>query len=160
MNLAYLLANGQSKVMNRCLEHYLISSIMDFPQQWPKYLPLLKSCFNTSFHTISQMTPFKTLDGRKPPKAPNYVQNFFKVQAIDRETKSRDEILRVLIYLKHNNKWSSQLMKEHRYRVIYGRYCLIKLQPYCQTTLINRFSLIVKVIYWSFQSSFKSRKAH
>lgn len=43
--------NGQSEVLNRCLEGYLRCMCHARPQDWLKWLPLAEFWYKTNFHT-------------------------------------------------------------------------------------------------------------
>ncbi|KAJ0624009.1 putative nucleotidyltransferase, Ribonuclease H [Helianthus annuus] len=54
-------SDGQTEVLNRCLESYLRSMCMDAPSSWLKWLPLSQWWYNTSWHFSIKMTPHEAL---------------------------------------------------------------------------------------------------
>nr|GEW13498.1 Ty3/gypsy retrotransposon protein [Tanacetum cinerariifolium] len=64
--------DGQTEVVNRCLESYLRCFACDEPHRWNKYIYLAKFWYNTSYHSAIKMTPFQALYGRPPPSLPRY----------------------------------------------------------------------------------------
>ncbi|KAB2020140.1 hypothetical protein ES319_D07G047100v1 [Gossypium barbadense] len=45
--------DGQTEVLNRCLESYLTCMSGERPQDWVKWLPLAEWWYNSTFHTAS-----------------------------------------------------------------------------------------------------------
>jgi hypothetical protein len=60
-------SDGQTEIVNKCLEGYLRCFVSDKQAQWFKWLPLAEWWYNTSFHTATKMTPFMALYGYHPP---------------------------------------------------------------------------------------------
>lgn len=57
--------NGQSKRVIQTLEDMLRSCVIDFRGSWEDHLPLAEFAYKNSFQSSIQMTPYKTLYGRK-----------------------------------------------------------------------------------------------
>ena len=49
--------DGQSEVVNRCLETFLRCMCCDVPHEWSKWLPLAEWWYNTNHHTSIQCSP-------------------------------------------------------------------------------------------------------
>jgi hypothetical protein len=59
-------SDGQSEILNKCLEMYLRCFTYENPKSWVKALPWAEFWYNSAFHTSIGMTPFKALYGRDP----------------------------------------------------------------------------------------------
>lgn len=60
-------SDGQTEVVNRCIEGYLRCMTDDNPSQWCKWLALCEWLYNTNFHIATKTTPYKILYGFTPP---------------------------------------------------------------------------------------------
>ncbi|CAM8943168.1 unnamed protein product [Rhodiola kirilowii] len=58
--------DGQTEVVNRCLETYLRCMCSDKPHLWSKWLPLAEWWYNTTFHSATQLTPYEVVYGQAP----------------------------------------------------------------------------------------------
>ncbi|GKB61312.1 reverse transcriptase [Tanacetum coccineum] len=63
----YPQTDGQSEVVNRCLECYLRCMTREKPKEWMQWLSLAEFWYNTNFHTSINTTPFEVVYGQKPP---------------------------------------------------------------------------------------------
>jgi hypothetical protein len=59
--------DGQTEVVNKCLETYLRCFSSKWKNRWDQWLPLDKWWYNTSYHTTTHMNPFEAVYGQKPP---------------------------------------------------------------------------------------------
>ena len=55
--------DGQTEVVNRCLECYLRCMCHLNEKDWSNWLPLSEWWYNTHFHTSIQMTPYEVVYG-------------------------------------------------------------------------------------------------
>ncbi|XP_075096210.1 uncharacterized protein LOC142174331 [Nicotiana tabacum] len=56
-------SDGQTEVVNKCLEGYLRCMCNDRSKEWATWPPLAEWWYNTSYHTVIKMTPFEVLYG-------------------------------------------------------------------------------------------------
>lgn len=85
--------DGQTEVMNRCLETYLQCFASERPKGWGKWLAWAEFCFNTGFQSSAGMTPFEAVYGRAPPPLIPFLPGEVRVQAVADELRERDDIL-------------------------------------------------------------------
>ena len=88
--------DGQSEVVNRTLEMYLRCFTSDKPKHWVRWICWAEFCYNTSWHSAIQKTPFEVVYGREPPSLLTYVPGTTKVATVEMELMKRDQILKDL----------------------------------------------------------------
>jgi hypothetical protein len=71
--------DGQTKVVNKCLETYLRCFSSKRKNMWAQWLPLVEWWYNTYYHTTTRMTPFVAVYGQKPPLDLSYILGVLKV---------------------------------------------------------------------------------
>jgi hypothetical protein len=62
--------DGQTEVVNKCLENYLRCFAADRPTQWTLWLPWAKYWYNTTWHSSIKMTPYEAVYGGSPSQTP------------------------------------------------------------------------------------------
>ena len=60
-------SDGQTEVVNRCLENYLRCMASDHPKEWSLWLPLAEYWYNTNHHSSAKFTPYEIVYGQPPP---------------------------------------------------------------------------------------------
>nr|KYP75414.1 Retrotransposable element Tf2 [Cajanus cajan] len=134
-------SDGQTEVVNRCLEDYLRCFVGDKPKQWPRWLAWAEFCFNTHYNQSAGMTPFKAVYGRDPPaifKAPTFPS---KVESVNVMAEERDGVLEEL---KANIGKAQHRMKQQADRkrrdvnFEVGDWVYLKAQPYRLKSLAKR----------------------
>ena len=88
--------DGQTEIVNTCLEGYLRCFVSNKKTQWVKWLPLSEWWYNTSFHTVAKKTPFMALYGYHPPSTTSYLRENSKVQAVEYHIEHQQEVLQLL----------------------------------------------------------------
>jgi hypothetical protein len=88
--------DGQTEVVNRCLETYLRCFITDQPRTWANWISWSEYWFNTNHHSATGQTPYEVVYGRAPPVITRWVQGETRVDAVQRELVDRDEAIRQL----------------------------------------------------------------
>jgi hypothetical protein len=85
--------DGQFEVTNRILGVYLRCLAGDRPTSWLCWLPWAEYCYNTSYQSALQTTPFRVVYGRDPPSLIPHHAGSARVQALDRQLVDRDGFL-------------------------------------------------------------------
>jgi hypothetical protein len=101
--------DGQLEAANKIITVYLCCLVGDRPRSWLRWLPWAKFCFNSSFQSALQATPFEVVYGRPPPPLFPYQQGTVWVVAVERQLRDRDEFL---AEIKERLLQSQQLMKK------------------------------------------------
>jgi hypothetical protein len=65
--------DGQTKVVNKCLETYLRCLASKRKNHWAQWLPLVEWWYNTSYHTTTCMTHFEAVYAQNPPSVLSYL---------------------------------------------------------------------------------------
>ena len=125
--------DGQTEVVNRCLETYLRCFTSSIPRQWCRWLSWAEFWFNTSYNASSKASPFKILYGRDPPVLLRGDTHPTSNPEVNQMLEDRNKMLDVLkeqLYLAQN-RMKIQADK-HRREVEYqvGDTVVLKIQPY------------------------------
>jgi len=59
--------DGQTEIVNKCVENYLRCITETNPNQRARWLSLAEWWYNTNFHSSTQLTPYEILYGFPPP---------------------------------------------------------------------------------------------
>ncbi|KAI5414704.1 hypothetical protein KIW84_040249 [Lathyrus oleraceus] len=89
-------SDGQSEVLNRCLEHYLRAMTWQRAKEWVNWLPLAEWWYNTTYHSAIQATPYEIVYDQAPPQYLPYCPQSTKVEAVDRSFIVREEMIQKL----------------------------------------------------------------
>jgi hypothetical protein len=131
-------SDGQTEIVNKCLEGYLRCFVSDKQTQWFKWLPLAEWWYNTSFHTATKMTPFMALYGYHPPSITSSLKEKSKVQAVEDHIENQQQVLQILkdnltMAQNHMKQQADQHHSERSFEV--GDWVFLRLQPYKQMSL-------------------------
>ena len=132
--------DGQTEVLNRCLQTYLRCFSSDQPKQWNRWLSWAEYCYNTSSHSASGMSPFEIVYGRPPPTIHDFLPGEVRAQAVLDNLRSRDEMLAQL--RRHLERAQQRMVasaNKHRRDVEFevGDMVFLKFRPYRQSTLFT-----------------------
>ncbi|XP_031257121.1 uncharacterized protein LOC116115112 [Pistacia vera] len=125
--------DGQTEVVNRCVEAYLRCFCSAKPKHWSRWLSWAEFWYNTTYHGSTRMTPFKALYGKDPPTLLKFTDCPSVVEEVNQQMLKRNTIL---AEFKHNLSVAQGHMKEsadvHCRDVTFqpGDHVFLKLQPY------------------------------
>ncbi|PNX77561.1 transposon Tf2-1 polyprotein [Trifolium pratense] len=144
-------SDGQTEVVNRCLETYLRCFIADQPRTWVSWVHWAEYWFNTTFHSTAEKTPFEIVYGRPPPLLSRWVQGETRVESVQRDLLDRDEALRQLKsqLLRAQEKMKSQADKRRTDRsFICGEWVFVKLRAHRQQSVVTRINAKLAARYY------------
>lgn len=150
--------DGQTEVVNKCIEMFLRATVHDNPKNWLKFLPWAELWYNTSFHFSLGMSPFKVLYGRDPPSLPLHTSKISIVDVVNVDLQQREDMItqvRMNLELAQNRmkRKAAQGRKEAEFQV--GDWVFVKLQPYKQKSVSLKIHQKLGLIYFGLFRSFK-----
>ncbi|GJV76333.1 putative mitochondrial protein, partial [Tanacetum coccineum] len=130
--------DGQTEVVNRCVECYLRCMTSEQPKEWVKWIALAEFWYNTNYHTAINTTPFEVVYGQKPPTHVSYMAGDSHVEAVDRSLVAREAAIALLQFHLDRAQQRMKLFADSKrsdrsFNV--GDWVLLKLQPHRQVTL-------------------------
>lgn len=95
MNLSYSLAyhpqsDGQAKVMNSYLEHFLRCFSSEKLRLWFEWLPLAEWWYNTAFHSSTRLTSYEVVYGVLPTRLQANILGLSPNQAFEELLKTQE----------------------------------------------------------------------
>jgi len=133
--------DGQTEIVNKCVQNDLRCMTETNPNQWARWLSLVEWWYNTNFDSSTQLTPYEILYGFPPPIHVPYLLKYSTVESIDDLLTRREEMIKQvkrnlqttqnMMTQIANNKWS-----ERSFSI--GDYVYHKLQHYKKKSIVHR----------------------
>jgi hypothetical protein len=143
--------DGQTEVVNRCLETYLRCFIADQPKTWSNWMAWAEYWFNTSFSASTGKTPYEIVYGRVPPTLTRWVQGEIRVEAIQKELLDRDEAIKQLReqLLKAQDRMKQLADRKRCDRSFeVGEWVFVKLRAHRQQSVVSRIHAKLAARYY------------
>ncbi|CAJ2651205.1 unnamed protein product [Trifolium pratense] len=143
--------DGQTEVVNRCLETYLRCFIADQPKNWISWIHWAEYWFNTTFHASTEKTPFEIVYGRPPPTLVKWVQGETRVASVEKDLLDRDEALKQLKtqLLKAQERMKNLADKKRVDRnFVCGEWVFVKLRAHRQHSVVTRVNAKLAAKYY------------
>nr|GEU65942.1 reverse transcriptase [Tanacetum cinerariifolium] len=131
-------SDGQTKVVNRCLECYLRCMSSKKPKSWSKWVSLAEYWYNTTYHTSIKTTPYEVLYGQPPSNLIAYIQGQCLVDPVDMTLAAREAMIQLLQFhmerAQNTMKTIADAKRTDREFEV-GQWVYLKLQPHRQVTV-------------------------
>ena len=88
--------DGQTEIVNKCLETYLCCFVMDKQNKWFQWLHLDEWWYNYTYHTSTKITPFQYLYRYEPPKWKDLITNQTKDASINDHLEENQKVVQML----------------------------------------------------------------
>ena len=133
--------DGQTGVVNRCVETFLRCMTGERPKDWVLWLPLAEWWYNSNWYSTIGTTPYEVVYGQPPSLHVPYITGDSPVAAVDRSLTAREECIKMLQF--HLTRAQYRMQKQadkHRVdtELQEGDLVYVRLQSYRQTSVAMR----------------------
>ena len=88
--------DGQTGVVNKCLEAYLRCYAIDKQNKWVHWLHLAEWLYNSTYHTSAKVTPFQVVYGYKPLKWKDFSIIKMKLLAVKNQLEETQKVVQTV----------------------------------------------------------------
>ena len=88
--------DGQTEIVNRCLQMYLRCMVSETPKEWSKWIFLAEWWYNTSYYSSICTTPYEVVYRQLVPIHLPYLVRESGVAVVDRSLQSREAAIKML----------------------------------------------------------------
>ncbi|KAL0549668.1 hypothetical protein IC582_014155 [Cucumis melo] len=134
--------DGQTEVINKCLELYLRCFCQEKQKTWSDKVVWAEYWYNTNYQSSIKSTPYAVVYGQPPPPIISYGQTGTTPNdSVEHQLQSRDEMLAALKrHLQHAQERMKKFANVHRRDVVFdiGDRVFLKLQHYRQQSVAKK----------------------
>lgn len=131
-------SDGQTEVVNRCLECYLGCMCREKPKEWVTWLPMAEYWYNTNYHTTIGTSPYEMVYGQKPLLYLPYIAGTNPNEEVDRSLEHKEQVVKdITAQLQRAQVRMTNLANKHKTdrEFAVGDFVYLKLQPHRQVTV-------------------------
>lgn len=88
--------DGQTQVVNRCLETFLRCMVGEKPNEWVLWLLVSEWWYNSNWQSAIGTTPYEVVYGQPPSLHVPYITGDSQVEVVDRSLTAGEECIKML----------------------------------------------------------------
>ncbi|GKA62965.1 ty3-gypsy retrotransposon protein [Tanacetum coccineum] len=88
--------DGQTEVVNKCVECFMRCMTGEKPKEWVKWVSLAEYWYNTNYHNFAHTTPFEIVYGQPPNLHLPYIAGTSSLEEVDRTMHAREQAVAML----------------------------------------------------------------
>ncbi|GKE07481.1 ty3-gypsy retrotransposon protein [Tanacetum coccineum] len=88
--------DGQTEVVNKCVECFMRCMTGEKPKEWVQWVPLAEYWYNTNYYSCAHTTPFEIVYGQPPNLHLPYIAGTSAIEEVDRTMQAREQAIAML----------------------------------------------------------------